>query len=63
MTGQTNAVGDTIQNRRNRPQDIAHVRFNLGTAGLKHRAVLTIDNLNTQPFLHQVDFQMRAQRA
>ena len=57
----TDSVGDIIQNRCNRTQNIAHIRFNFSTAGFEHWAILTIDNLNTQPFFHHIDDQMRTQ--
>ncbi len=62
MAGQADLVRQVVEDRRYRPQNIAHIAFDLRAAGFEHRPVLTIDNLDAQPFVHHVDQQMWTQR-
>ena len=61
MTGNTDAVRHIIEDRRDSPQNVPHIRFNVGGADHKHRAVGTVDNLDPQPVIGGINQQMRLQ--
>ena len=54
MAGQRDPVVDFGQRAADFPQDLAGVVLDLGTAGIEHRAVLRIDDLDLQAFVGDV---------
>ena len=54
MTGQRDPVRHLIEDQPDLAQQVTHVVLDRGAAGVEHRSVLLVDDLDPQPFRGQV---------